>query len=243
MRLQYKDTLGTFVYDEANNDLYLNGTVSFAGTLYIDHIKDGADISVASDSGSAWVFPSWSHALLAFYAVGIHSFNGALIGGDSISNNVFTLFSGFDDDGSPIENYWQDGQQSLGTDNLKVAHRMVVKGLIQMDQIIAVYLILDDGTPVHVFDIEGDGAYVDQGINTTIGSQTIGSNVIGGGGEVTAHPVRGGLPNTHRQVRAHQHTLPSSRYRARSNQQLHLQGHPRQRPQELAGQNDLAPTQ
>ena len=62
---------------------------------------------------------------------------------------------------------------------------MVVKGLIQMDQIIAVYLILDDGSPVHGFDIEGDSAYVDQGINTTIGSQTIGSNVIGGGGEVT----------------------------------------------------------
>jgi len=30
---------------------------------------------------------------------------------------------------------------------------MVVKGLIQRDQDIAVYLVLDDGTPVHVFTI------------------------------------------------------------------------------------------
>jgi hypothetical protein len=34
----------------------------------------------------------------------------------------------------------------------------------------------------------GDGDYVDQGINTTIGSETIGTHVIGGGGEATAHP-------------------------------------------------------
>jgi hypothetical protein len=31
LRLQYKDTPHTFVYDEANKTLYLNGTVPFAG--------------------------------------------------------------------------------------------------------------------------------------------------------------------------------------------------------------------
>jgi hypothetical protein len=35
---------------------------------------------------------------------------------------------------------------------------------------------------------EGDGSYVDRGINATIGSTTIGSKVIEGGGEETAHP-------------------------------------------------------
>jgi hypothetical protein len=45
-----------------------------------------------------------------------------------------------------------------------------------------------------VFDVEGNGPYVDQGINTTIGSQTIGSNVIGGDGEVTAHPFEVDFP-------------------------------------------------
>lgn len=71
-RLLYKDVPHTFVSDEANKTLYLNGTVPFAGTLYINHIKDGADIDIDDGSASAWAFPSWSHPLLAFYAVGIH---------------------------------------------------------------------------------------------------------------------------------------------------------------------------
>jgi hypothetical protein len=131
---------------------------------------------------------------LDFRASCLDIYNGTLVGGDSISNNVFTLFSGFDDDDSPIDNHWQDGQLNLGTDNLKVAHRMVVKGLIQKDQSVKVSLILDDGDPVEVFTIEGDGDYVDQGINTSIGSYTIGSKIIGGGGEATAHPFEVDFP-------------------------------------------------
>lgn len=115
-------------------------------------------------------------------------YDGSLIAGDPISNNVFTLFSGFDDDESVITNHWQDGQLNLGTENLKRAHFMRVTGLIQKDQDIQVSLVLDDGEPVEVFTIEGDGDYVDQGVNTPIGSYTIGSKVIGGGGEATAHP-------------------------------------------------------
>jgi hypothetical protein len=132
----------------------------------------------------------YSHAIdrLDFRASCLDILNGALIGGDPISNNVYTLFSGFDDDEASIENYWQDGQMNLATDRLKLAHFMRVTGLVQKDQDIAVSLVLDDGTPVHVFTISGDGSYVDQGINTTIGSETIGTHVIGGGGEATAHP-------------------------------------------------------
>lgn len=118
----------------------------------------------------------------------LETYNGALIAGHSISANVFTLFSGFDDDESPINNDWEDGKQNLGTNNLKRTHLMRVTGLIQKDQAIEVYNTLDDGTPVKVFTIEGDASYVDQGINTPIGSYTIGSKVIGGGGEATAHP-------------------------------------------------------
>ena len=77
---------------------------------------------------------------------------------------------------------------STSADNLKVAHHMRVQGLIQPDQDIEVYTVLDDGTAVLAFTIEGDGSYVDQGLNTPIGSYTIGSKAIGGGGEVTAHP-------------------------------------------------------
>jgi hypothetical protein len=61
---------GTFVYDGAPKTLYLNGTVQFAGTLYIDHFKDSPEIE-NSDS-SSWVFPSWAHPFLGFYAVAIN---------------------------------------------------------------------------------------------------------------------------------------------------------------------------
>lgn len=50
-RLDYRNTPGTFVYDEANETLYLNGTVQLAGTLYIDHIKDSPEIE-NNDSSS-----------------------------------------------------------------------------------------------------------------------------------------------------------------------------------------------
>lgn len=69
-RLDYRNAPGTFVYDEANKTLYLNGTVQFAGTLYIDHIKDSPEIT--DNDSSSWVFPSWSHPLLGFYAVAIN---------------------------------------------------------------------------------------------------------------------------------------------------------------------------
>lgn len=55
-------------------------------------------------------------------------------------------------------------------------------------------LVLDDGSPVEVFIIERDGDYVDQGINTPIGSYTVGSKAIGGGGEATAHPFDVAFP-------------------------------------------------
>lgn len=156
---------------------YVNGVANtYNSVMYVRNVFSGA----------------WDK--LDYRASCLGNYNGTLIAGDPISSNVFTLFSGFDDDESPIDNYWQDGQLNLGTDNLKVAHRMVVKGLIQRDQDIAVYLVLDDGPPVYVYTISGDGSYVDQGINTTIGSYTIGSKVIGGGGEATAHPFEVDFP-------------------------------------------------
>jgi hypothetical protein len=150
---------------------YVNGTANtYNSVMY-----------VRSVFSQAWDKLDYKASCLGIY-------NGALIAGDPISNNVYTLFSGYDDDEATIANHWQDGQLNLGTDNLKRAHLMRVTGLIQKDQAIEVSLILDDGTPVTVFTIHGDGDYVDQGLNTPIGSYTIGSKIIGGGGEETAHP-------------------------------------------------------
>jgi hypothetical protein len=150
---------------------YVNSVAnSYNSTFYVRNVSSGA-----------WDKLDYRATCLAIY-------NGALIAGDSLSSNVFTLFSGFDDDESAIDNHWQDGQLNLGTDRLKRTHWMHVTGLIQKDQSIKVSLVLDDGEPVEVYTIEGDGTYVDTGINTPIGSYTLGSKVIGGGGEATAHP-------------------------------------------------------
>lgn len=143
-----------------------------------------------------WVRNVYSNAWdkLDFYASRLGEYEGMLLAGDSISNNVFILFSGFDDDGSTISNYWSDGDMSLGSENLKVVHRMVINGLIQTDQRVRVSLSFDGGQYVEYFIIDGNGSYVDSGTNTTIGSYVIGSSTIGGASPETAHPFEVDFP-------------------------------------------------
>jgi hypothetical protein len=131
---------------------------------------------------------------LNYYASCLGELNGTLVAGDSVTNNVYTLFSGFDEDGDVIENYWTSSDLNLGTDNLKNCRRMVVDGLIQPDQNIEVYLSYDGGQFTKVYTIEGDADYVDSGINTYIGGVTMGSKVIGGGGSATASPFEVDFP-------------------------------------------------
>lgn len=65
---------------------------------------------------------------------------------------------------------------------------MKVEGLIQKTQKIDVSLSFDGGNFTKLFTIDGSASYVDLGINTTIGSVTLGSKITGGGGSATAHP-------------------------------------------------------
>jgi len=69
-RLRFKDTSGTACYDAGSKTLYLNGTVNYAGTLYIRYIRSTASFTSASDT--IWVFPDWSHLLIPMFAVGLH---------------------------------------------------------------------------------------------------------------------------------------------------------------------------
>src|SRR4051794_18083421 len=70
-RLENISSPDTFIYDEANTNLYLNGTPAFAGTLYIRHLVTSADLD-ADSLAASWPFPSWSHAILGFGAVAMH---------------------------------------------------------------------------------------------------------------------------------------------------------------------------
>lgn len=131
---------------------------------------------------------------LDYYTSALAEYNGALIAGDSVSNNIYTLFSGYDEDGDVINNYWTSGDHNLGAETLKNCRRMVIDGLIQTEQSLQVAISYDGGAFTDVYTIEGDGTYVDTGVNTTIGSQTLGTGVIGGGGDISAHPFEVDFP-------------------------------------------------
>lgn len=131
---------------------------------------------------------------LNYYASCLAEYNGTLIAGDPVTNNTYTLFSGYDEDGDVISNYWTSGDHNLGTDNLKNCRRMVIDGLIHTDQSFKVSLSYDGGDFTDVYTIEGTGSYVDSGIDTYIGGPTIGSKTIGSGGATTAHPYELDFP-------------------------------------------------
>ncbi len=154
-------------------------------------------------NGTANAFNSvmWVHNVVSdawdrlnYFASKLAQYEGTLIAGDSVSNNVNTLFSGFDEDGDVIENYWTSSDLDLRYQGLKTCRRMVLSGLIQKDQSIQVSVSYDGGAFSDLYTIEGDGSYVDTGVNTNIGAPTLGSKTIGSGGSTTAHPFELDFP-------------------------------------------------
>lgn len=71
-RLEYKNVGGTFVYDAANDTIYLNGVVPFAGALYINYLAASAAIDPSSATAVWSAFPSRFLPLVGFYAIGIY---------------------------------------------------------------------------------------------------------------------------------------------------------------------------
>lgn len=71
-RLEYKDISNTFVYDANSGTIYLNGTVAFAGTLYINHVIDSGEIDLTANTAAWTQFPSRFLPILGFYAIGVH---------------------------------------------------------------------------------------------------------------------------------------------------------------------------
>lgn len=114
----------------------------------------------------------------------LEEFNGTLVGGDSLSPNVFTLFSGYDDDTEIIDNHWNHAFLNLELEGLKTVGYIHVEGLIQKSQSIQIGIALDNGSyiPVPFGPILGDGPYVNQGGSVGVGTFTLGANIVGGPG-------------------------------------------------------------
>lgn len=87
-------------------------------------------------------------------------YNNTLVGGDSLSNNVYTFFSGSDFDGDTSNNFWRTGISKLGfitprgkpriITALKKVKKVFLEGDIGPNQNIYLYASLDRGAFVEI---------------------------------------------------------------------------------------------
>jgi len=129
---------------------------------------------------------------LDYWASRLGIFNGTLIAGDSVQNNVWTLFSGVDDDGAEIPNYRVMAEDDLNLPGLKRFYIFEIDGLIGPDQKLKISLSYDSGPFVeiggsdsggaHTYAVQGNGSYVDRSQAVYVGALTIGRGEAGGGG-------------------------------------------------------------
>lgn len=105
---------------------------------------------------------------------------GFLYMGDPVSQTSYELFTGFDDMGLPLPNYWISAGDRYGTDTLKKTKRYRFKGAIAPDQSLSVYLSLDSDNYVLIGTILGSSDYVDYTSSYAIGTTVLGSGTLGG---------------------------------------------------------------
>ena len=108
--------------------------------------------------------------------------------GSSISESIYQLFSGFDDDGYSIDNYWTGKGETWGISNLKKFRKIRLKGSISADQSYEVYIDYDSSGKQLIGTVLGSGSYVDYSSPQTIGSNFIGSAQIGGDDLINIFP-------------------------------------------------------
>lgn len=108
-------------------------------------------------------------------------FNTFLYAGDSVSQSTYELFTGVDDVGTVITNYWISKSETLTNDVLKKTKRLRLKGLISPQQSVQVSISYDDDSYELVGTVVGSGDYVDYTSTGAIGTNSIGQSTVGGG--------------------------------------------------------------
>ena len=101
---------------------------------------------------------------------------------------VYKLYNGFDDDGVVIQNYWTGKDELFKVENLKKTKYMRIKGAITQSQSLAVYVDYDNNGFQLIGTILGTGEYVEAQASQTIGSNMIGTAVIGGDDVTLVYP-------------------------------------------------------
>lgn len=118
--------------------------------------------------------------VIPYSAKTMQDINWELFIGDTTTDNVYQIFSGFDDDDTTISNFWISGDELFGTQRLKKVKRLRIKWLITPSQSLEVYLSTDGGDFMQIGTILGTGTYVSTANTYTIGENGIGENMVGG---------------------------------------------------------------
>lgn len=105
---------------------------------------------------------------------------GNLYIGGSLTEDVYQIFTGFDDNGDLISNYWISKNDSYKKENLKKFRGFKIKGLIDPNQSFEIWMAFDGGSFQLMGTIKGDGSYVDYSAPQSIGVNMLGQSQIGG---------------------------------------------------------------
>lgn len=113
--------------------------------------------------------------------------NGKLYGGSSVTDNVYQLFTGYDDDDSEIVGVWEANDADLDQEELKKCKKFTVEGEMQTSQTLVVEVNFDQVGWTTVGSVVGTSDYVDRSSTYTYGTVLYGSEDYGTGDVVTAH--------------------------------------------------------
>lgn len=113
---------------------------------------------------------------------------GDLFAGSSVSQDVYKLYNGYDDDGYAISNYWIGKAETWGSDNLKKYRKIWLKGNISANQSYEVYINYDNNGFQLVGTVLGSGSYVDYSSPQTVGSNVVGGAQVGGDEAIETFP-------------------------------------------------------
>lgn len=121
---------------------------------------------------------------------------GNLYIGSSVTQTIYELYNGFDDDTLAIQNFWTSQGSTLRPvkvrrifpNALKKERKLRLRGRIDANQNYSVYISYDDAGFQLVGTIRGDGPYVDYTQPQEIGGHFVGQSQVGGDVTTTVYP-------------------------------------------------------
>lgn len=163
-----------FNYENAFFEIYNNNILIACKTL------QSANDGYANDRILFYDLRNDAVSVYGFGAANIVADGSRLFVGDPATEDVSTLFEIYSNNGMQVLNYWVGKDEKYSKELLKKLKWLRVKGRISIDTEIRVFANYDDAGFQWVGTILGNGTYVDQFGNYTIGSTLVGAGAIGG---------------------------------------------------------------